>query len=283
MAEIVAAIACGHAPGIATRPEPDPAGRKQRVYDAYKRARGLLAETRPTALIVVTDDHIQNFFFNNWPTLCIAFPEQMEGPAETWMPIPHYEVRGYPQFGRHLLTQALQSHFDPAWSQEFQPDHGIMLPLHHMRPEMDLPLTVVLQNCVEPPLAPLDRFAEFGRVLGQAIAAWPQPDRFAIIGVGGISHWIGIKRMGEINEAWDRWFLDCVCQGRLDDILRLTPEDVERDAGNGGEEIRNWITVMSAIGARPGELVGYEAVPEWVCGAGIVFWDLSRDGNGHSG
>jgi hypothetical protein len=283
MAEIVAAIACGHAPGMATRRENDPTGQKQRVYDFYARARERLAATRPTALVVVTDEHIQNFFFNNWPTLCIAFPEEMEGPIERWMPIPRYTVRGYPEFGRHLLTQALDHRFDPSWSQEFEPDHGIMLPLHHVRPEMDLPLTVVLQNCVEPPLAPLGRFHEFGRLLGEAIAAWPHPDRFAIIGVGGISHWIGIKRMGEINETWDRWFLDRVCQGDLDEIVSLTPQDVERDAGNGGEEIRNWITVMSAVGARPAELIGYEAVSDWVCGAGLVFWDLTRNGNGAAG
>lgn len=281
MAEIVAAIACGHAPGMATRPEPDPAGRKERVYKFYQAARGRLAETRPTALVIVTDEHIQNYFFNNWPTLSIVFPEEMEGPIERWMPIPRYKLRGYPAFGEYLLAEALNARFDPAWSQEFQPDHGVMLPLHHLRPEMDLPATLVLQNCVQPPFAPLSRFAEFGQFLGRAIAAWPRPDRFAIIGVGGISHWIGIKRMGEINEAWDRWFLDRVCQGQLDDLLRLTTEDIARDAGNGGQEIRNWITVMAAVGARPAELIGYEAPPEWVCGAGLVFWDLTRP-NGRS-
>jgi hypothetical protein len=217
MAEIVAAIACGHAPGMGTRPDPDPAGQKERVYAFYKATRARLAATNPTAAILVSDEHIQNFFFNNWPSLCIAFPEEMEGPIERWMPIPRATVRGYP---------------------------------------------------------------EFGQFLAQAIAAWPRPDRFVVIGVGGISHWIGIKRMGEINAQWDRWFLDQVCQGNMDAILSLTPAEVERDAGNGGEEIRNWITVMAAAGCRPGELMGYEDVADWVCGAGVVFWDLTRNGNG---
>jgi hypothetical protein len=280
MAEIVAAIACGHAPGMGTRPEPDRAGQKERVYSFYRATRARLAATNPTALVVVSDEHIQNFFFNNWPSLCIAYPEEMEGPIERWMPIPRATVRGYPEFGEYLLAEALNHHFDPASSQELEPDHGIMLPLHHLRPEMDLPVTIVLQNCVQPPLAPLSRFNEFGQFLAQAIAAWPRPDRFAVIGVGGISHWIGIKRMGEINAAWDRWFLDQVCQGNMDRILSLTPADIERDAGNGGEEIRNWITVMAAAGCRPGELMGYEDVADWVCGAGVVFWDLSRRSNG---
>jgi aromatic ring-opening dioxygenase catalytic subunit (LigB family) len=265
---------------MGTRTEPDPAGQKQRVYDFYKATRARLAAARPTAIILVSDEHIQNFFFNNWPSLCIAFPEEMEGPIERWMPIPRYTVRGDPEFGQYLLAEALNHHFDPASSQEIEPDHGIMLPLHHLRPEMDVPVTLVLQNCVQPPLAPLSRFQEFGTFLGEAIAAWPRPDRFALIGVGGISHWIGIKRMGEINAAWDRWFLDQVCQGNIDEIVSLSPEAIERDAGNGGEEIRNWITVMAAAGCRPAELMGYEDVADWVCGAGLVYWDLANNGNG---
>lgn len=278
MAEIVAAVACSHAPGLATRPQLDAAGTKQRFYDGLKEAGRRLAATRPTALLIVSNEHIQNFFFNNWPTFCLAFPEEMEGPIETWMPMPRYHLRGYPEFGQYLLEAALAAHFDLSSSQELEPDHAVMLPLHHMQYGTDLPMAILLQNCVQPPLPTLARCVELGRFLAKAIAAWPRPDRFALVGVGGISHWIGIKRMGEINAQWDRWFLDQVCQGNMDSILKLTPADVERDGGNGGEEIRNWITVMAAAGCRPGELMGYEDVADWVCGAGVVFWDLTRNG-----
>ena len=274
MAEIVAAIGCGHAPGIATRPERDPAGRKERVYDYFKQARARLAAARPTALIVVSDDHIQNFFFQNWPALCIAYPEEMQGPLERWMPIPQATVQGYPEFGRYLLAEALNAHFDPASSQDLQPDHGVMLPLYHLRPQNDLPVTLVLQNAIEPPYPTLRRCQEFGRFLGRAIAAWPGPERFALVGVGGISHWIGIKRMGQINEEWDRWFLDLVCRGRGDEIASIPPESIQRDAGNGGEEIRNWLTVLAALGDQPGELLAYEPVLDWVAGSALVYWDL---------
>ena len=275
MAEIVAAIACSHAPGVATRPEPDAAGMKQRFYDGMREAGRRLATTNPTALLVVSNEHIQNFFFNNWPTFCLAYPERMEGPIEGWMPIPHYQVAGYPEFGRYLLETSLNAHFDLSSSQELDPDHAVMIPLHHLRPQMDLPLTILLQNCVQPPLPPLRRCVELGRLIGRAIAEWPRPDRFAIIGVGGISHWIGIKNMGAINEQWDHWFLDRVCQGAVDEIASLTPAELERDAGNGGEEIRNWLTVMAATGGRQGDLLAYEPVADWVCGCGCVFWDLT--------
>jgi aromatic ring-opening dioxygenase catalytic subunit (LigB family) len=275
MAEIVAAVACGHAPGIATRPEPDAAGRKQRFFDALAQARARLREARPTALLVVSNEHLQNFFLNNWPAFCLAYPEEMEGPIESWLPGPKMTLRGYPEFGRYLLTAGLNAHFDLAASQELRPDHAVILPLRYLRPEADLPVTILLQNCVEPPFPTLQRCLQLGRFLGRAIAEWPRPDRFALIGVGGISHWIGIKRMGEINEAWDRWFLDLVCRGRSEEIASIPPESIARDAGNGGEEIRNWLTVLAAIGDRPGELLAYEPVPDWVIGAAVVYWDLN--------
>ena len=274
MAEIVAAVASAHAPGLATRPDPDPAGMKERFYSALRQARDRLDQARPDALVVVSNEHLQNFFFDNWPALCIAYPEEMEGPIESWMPIPRSTVRGYPDFGRYLVAAGLNAHFDLASSQDIQPDHGIMLPLHHLRPQMDLPVTVVLQNCIEPPYPTLRRCYEFGRFLGEAIAAWPRPERFALLGVGGISHWIGIKRMGEINEAWDRWFLDLVCRGRGEEIASLSTETIERDAGNGGQEIRNWLTVLSATGDHPAELLAYEPVLDWVAGSAVVYWDL---------
>src|SRR3712207_4046162 len=140
MAQIVAAVASAHAPGLATRPEPDPAGMKERFYGALRQARERLAAARPDALIVVSNEHLQNFFFNNWPTFCIAYPEEMEGPIEGWMPIPRSTLRGHPEFGRYLVAEALNAHFDPASSQDLQPDHGVMLPLYHLRPQNDLPV-----------------------------------------------------------------------------------------------------------------------------------------------
>jgi aromatic ring-opening dioxygenase catalytic subunit (LigB family) len=259
------------------RPALDAEGRKQRFYDGLREAGRLLAETRPTALLVVANEHIQNFFFNNWPTFCLVYPEEMTGPIETWMPVPQYTVRGYPDFGHYLLETAINAHFDLSSSQEFSPDHGTMLPLHYMRPQMDLPLTILLQNCVQPPLPPLTRCVELGRLLARTIAAWPRPDRFALIGVGGISHWIGIKKMGAVNAEFDRWFVEKIIAGGVDELAQLTPAQVEAQAGNGGEEIRNWLTVAAAVGDHPGQPIAYEAVTDWVVGCGCVFWDLTKD------
>ena len=72
------------------------------------------------------------------------------------------------------------------------------------------------------------------------------PDREIARGLPEEAVRIATTRLAVINAAWDRWFLEQVCQGNMGSILSLTPADVERDGGNGGEEIRNWITVMAA-------------------------------------
>lgn len=275
MAEIVAAIACAHTPMMAVRPAPDGSGMKERFYAALREARGRLERVRPDMLVVVSNEHLQNWFFDNWPALAIAYPETMEGPFERHLPMPRYQLRGYPAFGRYLVEAALAAHFDPSWSEEFEPDHGVMLPLYHLRPQMDLPVTLVLQNCVHPPMPTLRRCQAFGRLLGEVIARWPQPGRVALIGVGGLSHWIGIQGMGRVNAAWDRWFLERLCAGDGEALGAIAPEELARDAGNGGEEIRNWLAVQAAVGNRPAELLAYEPITDWLTGSAVVYWDLA--------
>jgi protocatechuate 4,5-dioxygenase beta chain len=275
MAQLVAAVACAHGPMMAVRPEPDADGSKARIYAAFAEARARLARAHLDSLIVVSNEHLQNFFFDNWPALCVAYAEAMEGPFERNLPIPRATLRGHGAFGAYLVEAGLNAHFDLASSQEFQPDHGIMLPLQHLRPEHDLPVTIVLQNCVEPPLPTLRRCHEFGRFLGEAVARWPRAERVAVLGFGGLSHWIGVKRMGEVNPTWDRWVIDSLRTGRGETVLAVPPEAIARDGGNGGEEVRNWLTVAGAAGDRPAELLAYEAIPDWLIGAGVLYWDLA--------
>ena len=60
-------------------------------------------------------------------------------------------------------------------------------------------------NCQGPPLAPLHRAWALGEALRRA--ADRVPERIAVVGTGGISHWPATPDSGKINEAWDREFL----------------------------------------------------------------------------
>ncbi len=48
---------------------------------------------------------------------------------------------------------------------------------------------------------------------------------------------------------------------------------LEKEAGNGGQEIRNWIAVLGALPDRKGEVLAYEPVPEWLAGCGAVWME----------
>lgn len=65
-----------------------------------------------------------------------------------------------------------------------------------------MPVIPVNINCQGPPLAPLHRAWKFGKALRVACDA--APEKIAIVGAGGISHWPATPDSGKINEEWDR-------------------------------------------------------------------------------
>ena len=52
---------------------------------------------------------------------------------------------------------------------------------------------------------------------------------------------------------------------------RLTWDEIERDGGNGGQEIRNWIALLGAVPGWKGEVLAYEPVAEWITGCATVW------------
>ena len=143
---------------------------------------------------------------NNMPSFAIGMADQYEGPIEDpdWLRIPRREVPGSRDISRRLMDGVMQE-VDISYCEEWKFDHGIMVPLHQLTPAYDIPVIPVNINCQCPPMAPLHR----AYALGQAIrhAADQMPERIAVIGTGGISHWPCTPDTGTINEEWDREFL----------------------------------------------------------------------------
>src|SRR5438046_1733315 len=95
--------------------------------------------------------------------------------------------------------------------------------------------------------------------------------RIPPVATGGISHWVGTPETGRINPEWDHWVIDHIERGDVEPLLRLTWDEIERDGGNGGQEIRNWVALMGAVPGWKGESLAYEPVPEWITGCGTVW------------
>jgi len=269
LAELVAAVAASHAPLITGSPESAEPAQKDRVYAGMAALRAELEEARPDALIVCSNEHFANFFLDNFPPYCIGVGDRHLGPAEDWLRIERGPLLGHPELGRWLVERLLADDFDPAFSADLCLDHGVMTVLHFLNPGWRVPVVPIVQNCGVAPMPTLGRCYRLGAGLRRAVDAWPVPQRVALIGTGGLSHWVGMPGMGRINADFDRWFLDRLSTGRADDVLSLTDAKLE-EAGNGAHEIRSWLTVAGAVGGKPARVLVYEPVSAWVTGMGVV-------------
>ena len=262
---LVFAGVCSHAPGITGRAERADPPVRDAFYAKLGELRRRIEASEPDALIVIAAEHFANFFMNNMPAYCIGMGDNYSGPIEDeeWLGIRRTDVPGNPDLSRRLITSMLQS-IDVAYAEEWQFDHGIMVPLHFLTPRYDLPVIPVNVNCQGPPLTPLARAYEFGRALRRACDE--MPERIALVGTGGISHWPATPDSGTINEAWDREFLDRFLANRRDELIAYTDEETLREAGQGGFEIRTFIAVAGATEGATGELLFYAPIPIFAVG-----------------
>ncbi|HZB92821.1 MAG TPA: hypothetical protein VE397_15345 [Stellaceae bacterium] len=270
---LVFAGACSHAPGITGRAErADPAAR-DRFYAAMARMRAALEAAKPDALVVVAAEHFANFFMNNMPPFALGMSDAYDGPIEDerFLRITHRRIPGHRDLSERLIRQVMQE-VDVAYAEEWLIDHGIAVPLHFLTPRFDLPIIPANINCQGPPLAPLHRAYAFGRALRRAADA--VPERVALIGTGGLSHWPATPNSGKINEAWDREFLRRWCANDQAAVLAYSDEDTYREGGQGGFEIRTFIAVAGAAEGAAGEIWCYEPIPVFAVGCTVAVMRL---------
>jgi hypothetical protein len=269
VAHLVAVAAASHAPLITAAPEAAEPAARERLMAGFAALRAELAAARPDVVVVCANEHFTNFFLDNFPAFCIGIADHHAGPSEPWLGIPRTTVPGHRTLGRWLLDRMLAADFDPAFSEELCLDHGIMTVLHFLTPGLTVPVVPIIQNCAVPPMPSLRRCYRLGAVLRDAVLAWPGPARVALLGSGGLSHTVGAPGMGRVDAAFDRWLLDRLGAGAVEEVLALTDADVGR-AGNGTHEIRSWLTAAGAVDGRPARLLAYEPIPAWATGMGVV-------------
>ncbi len=263
-----------HAPGITGRADlVKNTERRDEFYAKLAAQRKEIVASGADALVVMAAEHFANFFMNNMPAFCVGIGDQYTGPIEdpAWLKIPKATVPGAPDLGRRLTTEIMQT-VDTAYAEEWRFDHGIMVPLHFLTPDYDLPIIPVNINCQGPPLTPLHRAWAFGEAVRRA--ADSVPEKIAVVGTGGISHWPATPDSGKINEAWDREFLDRLAAFDKDALLSYTDEETYRDAGQGGFEIRTYLAAAAAAGG-PFELQFYTAeLPIFAVGCAVGRFEL---------
>lgn len=275
MGEIVVAAGASHAPGITGRPENADPEQVSRFYAGMDRIKEAFEAAQPDVIIEIANDHLLNFYLDNIPAICVGVADSYFGPSEeeSWLRIPRTTVPGNRDFGMTLVREALNFGFDLAYSEDLIIDHAEMVPLHFITPAMDVPVIPILVNdFVDPMPTPL-RAYQLGALIRQVIASRPKDEKVAVLGTGGLSHWVGTPESGLINVEFDERFLEAIDHGTGRAVADWTPLEIGR-GGNGAHEIRNWLAVMGALDGVKGEVVAYEPVPQWVTGCGAVIWKL---------
>jgi aromatic ring-opening dioxygenase catalytic subunit (LigB family) len=271
---LVGAFAASHAPGITGRPSLPPVSESEPIFRAYEDLKSRLEAGRPDVLVVVSPEHWANFFLDNMPSFCIGIGDEFSGPTdEKFVNIPHRSVRGHARLTR-ALAEGIAEDVDLSTSQEMAFDHGVMLPLHLLRNE--LPVIPIIVNCLAGMPAPLHRCHTLGVAIRRTVERWPE--RVALLGTGGLSHWPAMPESGQIGIDFDRRFLDAFLNGHIESFLRYPKEKLEAEAGPGGHEIRTWITVAGAANGARGSLLAYQPVPAWSTGCAVAVLEIEQAG-----
>jgi aromatic ring-opening dioxygenase catalytic subunit (LigB family) len=275
MAEIVGAFATSHTPVMLNLPDNIDKGDKSDIYAGFKEVGNALATCRPDTIVVISDDHLHNFYLDNFPAFCIGAGDSYAAPAEHWLKAEKHQLKGDSVLGAHLLGEALNEGFDPSFSMNLILDHGVLTPLVLAGISTTVTIVPLLINCVQPPMPTMRRCLDWGRMLGRAIASCAQVGRVALLATGGISHDVATPRMGFVNEAFDREFLRLLTAPNDDELVNFCKDHVN-EAGNGAEEIRNWLVVRGAANGAQFHTRYYKAIRGWYTGIALGHWDIGK-------
>ena len=272
MAEFVGAFAASHAPNLGRYWNDFEPALRARLTAAYRGVGDRIKAARPDVLIVVSPDHWVNFFLTNLPSICIGIGEESDGPPEPFMQGFQRVIPGAPALARHLLAHALAHDCEPSSSHRLILDHGFCLPLEKMEFETLPPILPIVINALEPPMMSLDRCAQWGRLIRDAIASFPGDQRVAILATGGLSHSIGEAKMGVIEADMDHRIIDLLKAGAVAPLVEYLEKRL-MTAGNGGHELRNWVVAASAAGGKGFQLIDYFPVEPVYVGCAWAAWN----------
>ncbi len=273
-------------------------------------ASSIVREAQPDVAVIVGPNHFRGFWLDLMPAFTLGVGElTAAGEHGT----PEGSLRSDPEFARQILESLLADNFDVAFSAKLTIDHGITHAVQYLLPDLVIPVVPLVVNAFAPPLPRLQRCLDLGRSIGRALST--SEYRVALIGSGGLSHtlafpdwrhpqsdddeflvasWVegrgrwqefearrrSIVLRGETRLAtdFDADFLAALASGDSARwVAQLEPErDLAQCAGNGANEIRNWLVLAGACGHARGRTIVYSPMPEWKTGMAVAVIDSPR-------
>ena len=121
-----------------------------------------------------------------------------------------------------------------------------------------IPTVPVHLNTYFPPNQPTPaRCLAIGRAIRRAIESWPADLRVAIIGTGGLSHFV-------VDEPFDRQFLEALASGDAERIGSLPRAKLH----SGNSELRCWMAMAGAVEDKKMRLIDYIPCYRTLAGTG---------------
>ncbi|KAL0263028.1 hypothetical protein SLS55_002003 [Diplodia seriata] len=178
--------------------------------EAATRALGqTLVDAAPNVIIAFLDDHFENFFRTNMPSIAVGVAASHSGPADQLMEalrIPKKHVyAGNPPVAEALLRSLVSDGFDAARAGSCEFGQNLLMPWVLMGLEGRLPADVsvvpVYINVFTPPLIRYSRAYALGEAVRRAVdGALPDACRVAFVCTGGLSHWPPYWNPGQAGE-----------------------------------------------------------------------------------
>ena len=276
MAEIVAAMAMTHGPGLTGWFNAAPKEHQDLSLAAMAEMRRRLVAARPDVIVGFSNDHLLNWPINNTPEYTVGIGDAHVGPADwydEWLGMrDKYHIPGHAELARYLVNEGARRRLALAYLRDMQFDDGFSVPMHYLNADRAIPLVPVGMNCTVPPIPTPERAYQVGTVFRDMLRAWPGQERVAVLATGGLSHEPGGPRYLYVDQEFDRWFLELLAKGDHDTILRDVTLERMEEAGSGGTaELLSWILVL-AFTAGPADVLAYMPTVAWRTGTGMVVW-----------
>src|SRR5438105_2625108 len=269
MGELVWAAAVSHTAGMRRRTdfEGETEG-MQRVFECWDELRRSLAAAEPDALIVVGSDHFHTFSYDFMPVFAIGRGTRFRSWGEFGS--RQADTPGHAELADALHAGLVEEGFDVAGVAEMRIDHGYACPLEFLDPDLQIPVVPLGITSFIPPMPPMARCLALGEALGRLIAEQDVAERVAIVGTGGISHWIGVPETGRVGEEFDRRFLELFENADLEALGALTDEEMIEGGGFGTGELRCWLVSLAAAGAHGAHRMTYLPSKGWITGISLL-------------
>jgi aromatic ring-opening dioxygenase catalytic subunit (LigB family) len=281
MADISVALAASHTPGLTGWFDKAPDEDRRTVRAAFDAIHDAVAGSQTDVLLVIGNDHVANARVSDYADFTFGLAAQHSGPDEwfkPWLRVEDYTLPGSPETGQVLYERCRATDLRLRSTDEnLRFDDNLSVPVTMANlGSTGVSIVPILQNCTVPPVPDERACYALGQALGEAIRNdLPDGLRVGLLGSGGLSHEPGGPRYLEIDEKFDRWFLELLVEGDHDRILSEATFERMEEAGSGGTaELLSWLVVMGAVGELPCTSLGYAAVDQWRCGVGAVQWHL---------